>query len=139
MAELAGLDPLGAQHPRCPGASPLDPAGAVVDDGAGGGLSNPWADLDGGLHTSRLLDRRDGVWSASGLNPEAMQRVSDTGEVVAVVRADVHLHQPAHRRVHDPQLPAPVARAEPAVLLRAQAEVGVVRRGLGDVGNADGD
>src|SRR5256714_3802458 len=30
VPELAGLDPLGAQHTRCPGTSRLDPAGAVV-------------------------------------------------------------------------------------------------------------
>jgi len=139
VAELAGLDPLGTQHTRCPGTGPLNPAGAVVGDGARGYLGNPGSDLDGGPHAGRLLDRRDGVWSASGLDPEATKPVADPGDVVGVVRTDAHLHQPSHQRVHDPQLTAPFAAAEPAVLLRSQPELGVVRGSLGDVRNADGD
>src|SRR4051794_14859368 len=71
VAELAGLDPLGAQHTRCPGTSPFDPAWAVVGDGGRGYLDHPGRDFDGGSHSGRLLDRRDGVWSASGFDPEA--------------------------------------------------------------------
>src|SRR5229473_3525383 len=58
VAELAGLDPLGAQHTRCPVTSPLDPAGAVVGDGGRGYLGNPRTDLDRGPYASCLLDRR---------------------------------------------------------------------------------
>src|SRR5260370_250512 len=79
------------------------------------------------------------AWSASGPNSKAAKPVSDPGDVVGVVRTDVNLHQPAHRRVHDPQLPAPVAGVEPAVMLWDQPELGVVRGGLGDVRNADDD
>src|SRR5258708_4195766 len=77
VAELAGLDPLGAQHTRCPDSGPLNPAGAVVGDGARGYLGNAGGDLDGGPHAGRFLDCRDGVWSASGLNPDATTAVSD--------------------------------------------------------------
>src|SRR5713101_814681 len=133
VAELAGLDPLGTQHTRCPGTGPLNPAGAVVGDGARGYLGNPGSDLDGGPHAGRLLDRRDGMWSASGLDPEATKPVADPGDVVGVVRTDIDLHQSSHWRVHDPQLPASVAGAKPAVALRAKPERGVVRGGFGDV------
>src|SRR5437016_5684694 len=68
VAELPRLDPLGAQHTRRPGTSPLDPAGAVVGGGVRGYLGNPRGDLDGGPHTRRFLDRRDGVWPKSGLD-----------------------------------------------------------------------
>jgi hypothetical protein len=125
----------GRRSARCP----LDPAGAVVGDGARGCLGNPRRDLDGGRHAGRLLDRRDGVRSPSGFDPEATQPLSGPADIVGVVRTDMHLHQPAYRRVHDPQLPTPVAGAEPAVVLRDQPELGVVRGGLGDVRNADND
>jgi hypothetical protein len=119
VAELAGLDPLGAEHTRCPGTSPLDPAGAVEGGGGRGYLGNPGRDFDGGPHAGRFFDGCDGVWSASGLDPEATQPVSDPGDVVGVVRTDIDLHQPSHWRLHDPQLPAPVAGAKPAVAVRA--------------------
>ena len=139
VAELAGLDPLGAQYTRCAGTAPLDPAGAVVGGGAHRCLGDPGGDLDGGPHAGRLLDRRDGVRSAGGVDPQPPQPVSDPADVLGVVRSDVQLHQPAHRRVHDPQLTAPVARAEPAIAVRDQPELGVVRGGLRDVRNAHGD
>src|SRR5712675_1650077 len=65
VAELAGLDPLGAQHTWCTGTAPLDPAGAVVGGGAHRCLGDPGGDLDGGPHAGRLLDRRDGARSAA--------------------------------------------------------------------------
>src|SRR5947209_4307732 len=64
VAELSGLDPLGAQHARCPGTPPLDPAGAVVRGGAHRCLGDPGGGLDGGPYGGRLLDRRDGVRSS---------------------------------------------------------------------------
>jgi uncharacterized protein len=139
VPELARAYPGGAVHPGCPAAGTFGPAGAVVRRGRDRILPLPWRDAQSHPHAADRLGRREPVIVRVGRHADAGQAGRGAGQVVRVVDAHAHGDQPPGRCGDDPQLPAEVGAAEPAVCPRSQAEIGVVTGGLLDVRHADRD
>jgi hypothetical protein len=74
-----------------------------------------------------------------GRHAQPGQASRGAGQVIRVVGTDPQLDQVPNGRRQQPQLPAGVGGAEPAVRLGGEPEVGVVGGGFGDVRHPDGD
>ena len=86
-----------------------------------------------------MLHGGHSVRCALRLNPDAAEAPGNSRDVVVVVGSQLHLDQPPRRGFHDPQLPAAVEGAEPAIVFGGEAELGVIGDRFRDVGHADRD
>ena len=139
VSELARADRVAAHEAGGPVALAFEPAGAVVRGRGDEILLEPGGDLEADPGAGDRLGRLQHRSRLGVRQVQAGQVRGHAVQVVRVVDADPHFDQAPGRRVHDPQLPAGVAGAEPAVFLGGEAEVGVVGGGLLDVGHAHGD
>lgn len=140
VPQLAGPHAVGAHDARGPARGALGASGPVVRGGGRRGRGGARFDLEHGPGAGDGVGRGQARPGAPyGGDAHAAQPGGGRVEVVGVVDADAHLDEATGGRRHDAQLATAVAGGEPAVVLRPQAEFGVVRGCRRGVGDPDGD
>ena len=114
-------------------------SGAVVRRRLRPRLLQPRTDSEDRTESCNRLVGDQGVTGQLHSQVEALQRGGDPAEVVAIVHADADLDEAAPRCMHEPELLTAVFGAEGSATHRRQPEVGVVSRGLLDIGDANRD